>query len=102
MDAAKASEIIYLNAQFVEGWLIPAGITCFSARRINNVVSLQPCGCIANHIVSKGFEKKVRQLFPSMNILFIEFDSGMSEANIFNRLHCMVDNGMNGSLVNIE
>ena len=27
-----------------------------------------------------------------MNLLFLDFDSGMSEANIFNRLHFMVKN----------
>ncbi len=93
-DAAEASKIINLNSQFGEGWRIPAEFASFASRGINHVVSLQPFGCIANHIVSKGIEKRVRQLFPSMNILFIDFDSGMSEANIFNRLHFLAENAM--------
>ncbi len=94
-DAAIASEIINLNAQFGEGWRIPAEFARFASRGINNVVSLQPFGCIANHIVSKGVEKRIRRLFPSMNALFIDFDNGMNEANIFNRLHFMADNAIN-------
>lgn len=101
-DAAKASKIINLNAQFGEGWRIPAEFACFASRGINNVVSLQPFGCIANHIVSKGIEKRVRQLFPSMNILFIDFDNGMSEANIFNRLHFLVENAMSEAHAGLE
>lgn len=27
-----------------------------------------------------------------MNLLFLDFDSGMSEANIYNRLHFMIKN----------
>ena len=94
-DAAKASEIINLNAQFGEGWRIPAEFIRFAGMGVNNVVSLQPFGCIANHIVSKGIEKRTRQLFPSLNLLFIDYDSGMSDANIFNRLHFMTDNAIN-------
>lgn len=90
--AAKASEIINLNAQFGEGWGIPAEFAHFAETGVNNVVSLQPFGCIANHIISKGIEKKVRELYPALNILFLDFDSGMSEANIFNRLHFMIEN----------
>ncbi|MDD3701086.1 MAG: hypothetical protein WCR58_12130 [Bacteroidales bacterium] len=49
-DAKHASEIINLNAQFGEGWGIPAE---FARNEINNVISLQAFGCIVNHIISK-------------------------------------------------
>jgi len=89
-DAERASEIISINAQFGEGWGIPAELADFARKGINNVVSLQPFGCIANHIISKGIEKRTRELYPNLNLLFLDFDSGMSEANIFNRLHFMI------------
>ena len=78
------------NAQFGEGWGIPAEFVEFAQNGINNVVSLQPFGCIANHIISKGIEKRTRELYPNLNLLYLDFDSGMSEANIFNRLHFMI------------
>ena len=57
---------------------------------VQNVVSLQPFGCIANHIISKGVEKKIKTLFPQMNLLFLDFDSGSSEVNVHNRLYFMI------------
>jgi len=90
--ARDASRIISTNAQFGEGWRIPAEFSEFAHNGINNVISLQPFGCIANHIISKGIEKRTKELFPNMNLLFLDFDSGMSEANIYNRLHFMIRN----------
>lgn len=89
-NAKFASEIINLNAQFGEGWGIPAEFAEFARNGISNIVSLQPFGCIANHVISKGIEKRTRELYPNLNLLFLDFDSGMSEANIFNRLHFMI------------
>ena len=91
-DAAAASKIINLNSQFGEGWGIAAEFGEFAHNGVNNVVSLQPFGCIANHVISKGIEKRTREIYPNLNLLFLDFDSGMSEANIFNRLHFMIKN----------
>jgi predicted nucleotide-binding protein (sugar kinase/HSP70/actin superfamily) len=98
-EAKHASEIINLNAQFGEGWLIPAELSRFARENINHVVSLQPFGCIANHVISKGIEKRTRELFPDLNLLFLDFDSGMSDANIFNRLHFIASNAIEKSKV---
>lgn len=91
-EAEHATEVITLAAQFGEGWLIPAEMVGFARTGVNNVVSLQPFGCIANHVISKGIEKKIRDMFPQMNLLFLDFDSGVSEVNVLNRLHLMVNN----------
>ncbi len=93
--AHKASSILNLVNQFGEGWLIPAKIAMFAESGINNVVSLQPFGCIANHVISKGVEKRIKDLYPDMNLLFLDFDDGTSEVNTLNRLHFMVKNVKN-------
>lgn len=90
--AEKASKIVDLSAQFGEGWLIPAEIATFSEDGINSVISVQPFGCIANHVISKGVEKKIKDIYPDMNILFLDFDADTSEVNVLNRLHFMVEN----------
>ncbi|MDL2309012.1 acyl-CoA dehydratase activase-related protein [Bacteroidales bacterium OttesenSCG-928-B11] len=90
-DAENASKIINLAAQFGEGWLIPAEIAGFAEQNINNAISLQPFGCIANHVISKGIEKRIKKTYPKMNLLFLDFDGGTSEANVLNRLHFMID-----------
>lgn len=91
-ESLEASKMVNLAAQFGEGWLIPAEYAFFAKTNVNHVVSLQPFGCIANHVVSKGIENKVMKLFPNMNLLFIDLDGGVSQANIFNRLHFLVKN----------
>lgn len=91
-DARKASRIVNLAGDFGEGWFLPAEISNLAEEGVRNVVSLQPFGCIANHIISKGVEKRIKQLYPQMNLLFLDFDSNTSEANVHNRLHFMVEN----------
>ena len=85
-QARDASRIITLNAQFGEGWLLPGEIVSYASQGIRHVVSLQPFGCIANHIVAKGMEKRITRLFPDMHLLSLDFDSGVSEVNVTNRL----------------
>ena len=89
--AQKASNILTMTNQFGEGWLIPGEISSFAEQGIYNVISLQPFGCIANHIVSKGVETKIKSIYPDMNIYSLDFDAGMSEANVRNRLHFMIE-----------
>lgn len=90
-SAKLARQVITLNAQFGEGWLLPAEIMAYAQHGVNNVLSLQPFGCIANHIVSKGIEKKIRTLYPTINLLSLDFDSGVSDVNIKNRLLLFID-----------
>jgi predicted CoA-substrate-specific enzyme activase len=88
--AVYASEILDLTNQFGEGWLIPAEISAFAREDVNHVISLQPFGCIANHIVAKGVEKKIKAIYPNMNLLFLDFDADTSEVNVLNRLYFMM------------
>ncbi len=90
-DERAASHIVNTAANFGEGWLIPAEISNLAEHGVRNIISLQPFGCIANHVISKGIEKRIKELFPKMNLLFLDFDSSTSDANIFNRLHFMVE-----------
>lgn len=90
--AEYARPIISLNAQFGEGWLIAGEIATFANSGISHIVSLQPFGCIANHIVEKGIENKIRSLYPDINILSLDFDSSVSEVNITNRLLLFINN----------
>ena len=91
-DAKLAEKVVNMAGDFGEGWFLPGEICHLAETGIQNVVSLQPFGCIANHIISKGVEKKLKQLYPQLSLLFLDFDSGTSEANVFNRLHFMVEN----------
>ena len=92
--ARLASPIVSLTSQFGEGWLIPAEIAGFAREGIADVICLQPFGCIANHVIAKGIERRVKRLYPNVNLLFLDFEAGASEVNVYNRLHFMVRNAM--------
>jgi predicted nucleotide-binding protein (sugar kinase/HSP70/actin superfamily) len=84
--AEQASSVISLSAQFGEGWLIAGEVSTLARQGVTHVVSLQPFGCIANHIVGKGIENRLKRLYPQLNLLSLDFDSSVSEVNITNRL----------------
>ena len=90
-NAKRVKGIVSLAAQFGEGWLLPADIIGYIHDGVNNVLSLQPFGCIANHIISKGIEKKLHELYPKLNMLSLDFDSGVSSVNVTNRLLLFLD-----------
>ncbi|NDV78021.1 acyl-CoA dehydratase activase [Dysgonomonas sp. 511] len=88
--AEAASEVLNLSNQFGEGWLIPGEIAHYARKGVDKVVCLQPFGCIANHIVAKGVEKRMKEIYPNMNILYLDIDGGIAEVNLQNRLHFMI------------
>lgn len=88
--AEAASEILSLSNQFGEGWLIAGEIAHYARKGVNKVVCIQPFGCIANHIIAKGVEKRLKTIFPNMNILYLDIDGGIAEVNLQNRLHFMI------------
>lgn len=89
--AEEAGNAVSLYAQFGEGWLLPAEVISLYRGGTSHVVSLQPFGCIANHIVAKGLERRIKRLCPGLNFLSLDFDSGVSEVNIHNRLLLFID-----------
>lgn len=91
-EAEDARKVVSLNAQFGEGWLLPAEVMSYARQGVKNVLGLQPFGCIANHIVAKGIEKRVKSFFPDINLLSLDFDSGVSDVNITNRVLLFIDN----------
>jgi predicted nucleotide-binding protein (sugar kinase/HSP70/actin superfamily) len=89
--AEYAAEILDLSNQFGEGWLVAAEVACYAHAGINKVVCIQPFGCIANHVVAKGIEKRLRKFYPDVNLLYLDIDGGVAEVNLQNRLHFMIN-----------
>lgn len=94
-DLRKMSEItdgvMSLANQAGEGWLLTAEMISMLIGGTDNIICLQPFGCISNHITGKGVEKKLKEMFPSMNLLNLDMDAGASEINTLNRLHLIVN-----------
>ncbi|MDR1860209.1 MAG: acyl-CoA dehydratase activase-related protein [Bacteroidales bacterium] len=85
-----AAEILDLSNQFGEGWQIAAEVAACARSGIHKVICLQPFGCIANHVVAKGVERRLKKFYPQMNLLFLDIDGGTAEVNLQNRLHFML------------
>lgn len=89
--AEYASDILDLSNQFGEGWNIAAEVASYARRGVNRVVCVQPFGCIANHIVAKGIETRLKKYYPQMNLLYLDIDGGMAQVHLQNRLHFLID-----------
>jgi predicted nucleotide-binding protein (sugar kinase/HSP70/actin superfamily) len=89
--AEQAQKIISLTHQYGEGWLIAGGIGTLVKDGVQDVICLQPFGCIANHVVAKGVGTRLKEKYPQLNLLYLDLDAGVSEVNLFNRLHFFID-----------
>lgn len=89
--AKDASKVLNLVNQFGEGWLIAGEVMELSRQGIDKVVCLQPFGCIANHIVARGIENRLRKVCPQTGLLFLDIDSSVAKVNLENRLHFLID-----------
>ena len=90
IKAGYAAEVLDLSHQYGEGWMIAAEVACYSRSGVKKVVCLQPFGCIANHIIAKGIEKRLKKTYPDVSMLYLDIDGGMAEVNLQNRLHFLI------------
>ncbi|WP_300409006.1 2-hydroxyacyl-CoA dehydratase [Lagierella sp.] len=86
----RAEQVVSLGNQYGEGWLLTAEMIELIEVGANNIVCIQPFGCLPNHITGKGVIKKVRELYPKANIVPIDYDPGASEVNQVNRIKLML------------
>ncbi len=88
--AEKSDPIIHHTFDAGEGILIPAEILEQASRGVRNFVILQPFGCLPNHVVGRGIIKRVKELYPDAQVLPLDYDPDVSQANIENRLQMLV------------
>ena len=90
-ELVKASDpILHHTFDAGEGVLIPAEIIHHAERGCEAFLILQPFGCLPNHIVGRGIVKRLRELYPTAQILSLDYDPDVSFANIENRLQMLV------------
>ena len=73
-----------------EGWLLTAEMAELIDKGYNNIVCVQPFGCLPNHIVGKGMIRKLREQYPEANICAIDYDAGATKVNQENRIKLML------------
>ncbi|MGS0971862.1 MAG: 2-hydroxyglutaryl-CoA dehydratase [Candidatus Izemoplasmataceae bacterium] len=77
-----------------EGWLLTAEMIELIEQDVPNIVCTQPFGCLPNHIAGKGMIKKLKQHYPSANIVTIDYDTSATEINQLNRIKLMISNAV--------
>ena len=82
-----------------EGWLLTGEMLELIHRGVPNIVCTQPFGCLPNHIVGKGMIRKLKDDYPSSNIVAIDYDPGATKINQENRVKLMLANARSTSAV---
>ena len=85
-----ADKVLNQGVKMGEGWLIPAEMAAFAESSVNNVVCAQPFGCLPNHIAGKGAARTVKQHYPNVNIVPIDYDPSATKVNQENRIKLMI------------
>ena len=75
-----------------EGWLMAGEIAHYAAEGVRSFIILQPFGCLPNHVCGRGVTKRLKELFPGVQILPLDLDPDTSYANVENRLQMLVMN----------
>ncbi len=88
----KASEYLGMGNKMGEGWLLTAEMLELIEDGTNNIVCTQPFGCLPNHIVGKGMIRRLKDDYPSSNIVAIDYDPGATKINQENRIKLMLAN----------
>ena len=73
-----------------EGWFLTGEMAKLIQEGVNNIICLQPFGCLPNHITGKGMIRELMRTHDDVNIVAIDCDAGISEVNQLNRIKLML------------
>ena len=99
-EAGITPDIVYQGVSHIipktlscgEGWLMAAEIAHHARDGVRSHIILQPFGCIPNHVCGRGTIKRLKEEFPHIQILPLDFDPDTSFANVENRLQMLIMN----------
>jgi len=88
--AELAKRLISLGNQTGEGWFLTGEMMELVGDGVENIICVQPFGCLPNHVVGKSMIKPIKKMYPMANIAAIDYDPGASEVNQLNRVKLML------------
>jgi predicted nucleotide-binding protein (sugar kinase/HSP70/actin superfamily) len=86
----RAEGVIGIGNSMGEGWYLAAEMLEFADHGYENIVIVQPFGCLPCHVAAKGMINKVRRIDPRLNVVDIEYDPGATKVNQENRIKLML------------
>lgn len=96
---SEVADIIPKTLSCGEGWLMSAEIVHYAKQGVNSFVILQPFGCLPNHVCGRGMTKRIKEDYPTIQILPLDLDPDTSFANVENRLQMLMMNSAPEGLV---
>lgn len=88
----RVQSFIGVGCNMGEGWLLPAEMLELYDHNVKNIVCAQPFGCLPNHICGKGMMKPLKDAYPDMNIVAVDYDPSATKVNQENRIKLMLAN----------
>ena len=88
--AKLATRHVSIGNMAGEGWFLTGEMVKLIEENVENIICLQPFGCLPNHITGKGVMHDLREKYPRANIVAIDCDAGSSEVNQLNRIKLML------------
>ena len=88
--AELASRHVSIGNMAGEGWFLTGEMVKLIEEDVNNIICLQPFGCLPNHITGKGVLHNLRESYKNANVVAIDCDAGSSEVNQLNRIKLML------------
>jgi predicted nucleotide-binding protein (sugar kinase/HSP70/actin superfamily) len=88
--AANAEGIINQSFSSGEGWLMPGEIISMIKKGVGAFIIVQPFGCLPNHISGRGSIKPIKERYPDVQVISLDYDPDTSMGNIENRLQMLI------------
>ena len=79
--------IIHHTFDAGEGVLIPGEILHHAKHGCKFFLILQPFGCLPNHVVGRGITKKLKEIYPDVQILPLDYDPEDRKSTRLNSRH---------------
>lgn len=86
----RAEGIVSKGNSMGEGWYVAAEMLELAEKGYENIICVQPFGCLPCHVAVKGMMNKVRRIEPRINVVDIEYDPGATKVNQENRIKLML------------
>ncbi len=86
----RAEGVVSIGNSMGEGWYLAAEMLEFADNGYENIIIVQPFGCLPCHVAAKGMINKVKRIDPRLNIVDIEYDPGAARVNQENRIKLML------------
>lgn len=86
----RAEGVIGIGNSMGEGWYLAAEMLELAEHGYENIVCVQPFGCLPCHVSIKGMINKVRRIDARVNAVDIEYDPGATRVNQENRIKLML------------